>query len=85
MPRGIALLALLALGTGAKHILGHAAAHRRTRREQREALQTWEAEGGAVPVGRSQTTASQVPPADIQPSIAAHASARDGRSDLLQT
>lgn len=54
MTRGIALLALLTLGAGAKHILGYAA-RKRTRREQREAVQTWETEGGAVPVGRSQT------------------------------
>ncbi|HLB13349.1 MAG TPA: hypothetical protein VJM14_00305 [Burkholderiales bacterium] len=79
MTRGIALLALLTLGAGAKHILGYAA-HKRTRREQREAVHTWEAEGGAVPVGRSQTTASQVQPADL----AAHASAQDGRPDPLR-
>jgi hypothetical protein len=61
MTRGITLLALLALGAGAKHILGYAM-HGRTRRQQREAVHTWEGEGGAVPVGRSQTTASQLPP-----------------------
>jgi len=52
MTRSIALLALLTLGACAKHLLGYAA-HKRTRREQREAVHTWEAEGGAVPVGRS--------------------------------
>jgi hypothetical protein len=83
MTRGIALLALLTLGAGAKHILGYAA-HKRTRREQREAVHTWEAEGGAVPVGRSQTTVSQVPPADIPPNIAADPSAQAGRPDPLR-
>jgi len=69
MTRGIALLALLALGAGARQIVGYAA-RKRAVREGREAIQTWEAEGGAVPVGHSQTTASQIPPADVgaQPS-----------------
>jgi hypothetical protein len=62
MTRGILVFALLALAASAKHILGYAA-RKRALRDRREALQTWEAEGGAVPVGRSQTTASQIPPA----------------------
>jgi len=60
MTRGIALLALLALGAGARQIVG-SAARKRALREGREAMQTWEEEGGAVPVGHSQTTASQIP------------------------
>jgi hypothetical protein len=53
---------------------------KRTVRERREALQTWEAEGGAVPIGRSQTTASQVPPAGF----AAQPSAPDFGLDPLR-
>jgi hypothetical protein len=33
-------------------------------RDRREALQTWEAEGGAVPVSRSTTVAQVSPPSD---------------------
>lgn len=40
------------------------------RRVRREALQTWEAEGGAVPVSQS-TTAAQVSPARVSPMQAA--------------
>ena len=72
MTRGIALLALVALGAGARQILGHAA-RKRARSERREAIQTWEAEGGAVPVDPSRTTASQIPPVGL----AAHPSAPD--------
>ena len=64
MTRGIALLALLAFGAGVRQILGFAA-RKRALRERREAIQTWEAEGGAVPVGHSQTTASQLPPVGL--------------------
>ena len=34
------------------------------RRDRREALHTWEAEGGAVPVSRSTTVAQVSPPPD---------------------
>ena len=34
------------------------------RRERRESLQTWEAEGGAVPLSRSATAAQVSPPPD---------------------
>jgi hypothetical protein len=37
---------------------------RAARRERRESLQTWEAEGGAVPVSRSSTAAQVSPPPD---------------------
>jgi hypothetical protein len=79
MTRGILILALLALGAGARQIFGYAM-RKRTVRERREALQTWEAEGGAVPIGRSQTTASQVPPAGF----AAQPSAPDFGLDPLR-
>ena len=35
---------------------------RADRRQRRESLQTWEAEGGAVPVSRSATAAQVSPP-----------------------
>ena len=79
MTRGIALLALLALGAGARQLLGYAA-RKRALRDRREAIQTWEAEGGAVPVGPSQTTASQIPPVGL----AAQPSARDFAVDPLR-
>jgi hypothetical protein len=37
---------------------------RAIRRERRESLQTWEAEGGAVPLSRSTTAAQVSPPPD---------------------
>jgi hypothetical protein len=37
---------------------------RADRRERRESLQTWEAEGGAVPLSRSATAAQVSPPPD---------------------
>jgi hypothetical protein len=58
--RFITALALLAIALGAKHIVGYAIA-RRQRREQREALQTWEGEGGAVPVTPGRTAAQVMP------------------------
>jgi hypothetical protein len=59
--RGFTILAVATLTLGAKHALGYLR-RKGGRRAQREALQTWEGEGGAVPVSRS-TTAAQVPPA----------------------
>ena len=60
MTRGIAFVGLLALGLAAQNIL-HYARYKRTRREQHRALQTWEAEGGAVPTGPSRTAAQVTP------------------------
>ncbi len=60
MTRGLTILAAATLTVGAKHLLRYLRRNG-TRRAQREALQTWEGEGGAVPVTRS-TTAAQVPP-----------------------
>jgi hypothetical protein len=60
MTREIAFVGLLALGLAAQNIL-HYARYKRARREQKRALQTWEAEGGAVPVGPSQTAAQVTP------------------------
>lgn len=60
MTRGIAILALLAVGVAAQNLL-HYARYMRARREQKRALQTWEAEGGAVPTS-PYTTAAQVTP-----------------------
>ena len=60
MTRGIAFVGLLAIGLAAQNIL-HYARYKRGRREQNRALQTWEAEGGAVPTGPSRT-AAQVRP-----------------------
>jgi hypothetical protein len=60
MIRGTTLIGLLALGLAGFNLL-HYARYRQGRRDQRHALQTWEAEGGAVPTGPS-TTAAQVTP-----------------------
>jgi hypothetical protein len=60
MTRGIALIALLAMGLGAQHVL-HYARYKRSRLQQREALRTWEAEGGAVPTAPSRTAAQVAP------------------------
>ena len=62
MARALEILALTTLAVGAVHILNHAV-RKRGRREQRAALQTWEAEGGAVPSSRTRTAAMQVRPA----------------------
>lgn len=58
--RGLTIAAGAMLAFGAKKLLGYLR-RKAGRRTQREALQTWEAEGGAVPVSRSRT-AAQVPP-----------------------
>lgn len=55
------LIAIAALGAAACTIL-RINSMRSDRRARREALQTWEAEGGAVPVSPS-TIAAQVSPA----------------------
>jgi hypothetical protein len=61
MIRELDLVALTALALGVAHVRRHfhGAGERDARRV---ALQTWEAEGGAVPVSRSSTVA-QVSPA----------------------
>ena len=59
--RGLEILAAATLALGASHILQYAA-RERGRSEQREALQTWETEGGAVPTSRSGTAGMQVRP-----------------------
>jgi hypothetical protein len=60
MTHGITLLALVGLGLGARRFLQYAAI-KHAHRQHREALQTWEGEGGAVPTGGSQI-AAQVSP-----------------------
>jgi hypothetical protein len=60
MTRGLTILAAATLALGAEHFLRYLGRNG-TRRVQREALHTWEGEGGAVPVTRS-TTVAQVPP-----------------------
>ena len=60
--RGLEILAAATLACGAMQILQYAA-RKRGRSEQREALQTWETEGGAVPTSRTGTAATQVRPA----------------------
>lgn len=60
MTRGTAFVGMLALALAGTNLL-HYARYKRARREQRHALQTWEAEGGAVPTSAS-TTAAQVTP-----------------------
>ena len=64
MMRGLEILAVAALALGARHILQYAA-YKHGRRDHREALQTWEAEGGAVPTSRTRTAmqVSPIPPA----------------------
>lgn len=64
MTRGIAFIALLALGLASQHVL-HYGRYKRARREQRRALQTWEGEGGAVPTAPSRT-AAQVAPEGVE-------------------
>jgi hypothetical protein len=61
MTRRLTILAAATLALAAKHFLQYAG-RKGTRRAQREALQTWEGEGGAVPVSRVSTTAAQVAP-----------------------
>jgi hypothetical protein len=62
MARGLEIIALAGVALGAAHILQYAQ-RKRQRHEQREALQTWEDEGGAVPTSRTRTAAMQVTPA----------------------
>jgi hypothetical protein len=57
MVRGLEILAAATLACGAMQILQYAA-RKRGRGEQREALQTWETEGGAVPASRTGTAAA---------------------------
>lgn len=63
MTRATAFFGLLAFGLAAQNLRDYAR-YRRARREQRRALQTWEAEGGAVPTGPT-TTAAQVTPSTL--------------------
>jgi hypothetical protein len=58
--RTLDLVAAAAIALGVREIL-RAVAARANRVERREAIRSWEAEGGAVPVSRS-TTAAQVSP-----------------------
>jgi hypothetical protein len=69
MAHGLTLLAAATLTVGALQFLDYVKS-RGKRRAQREALQTWEDEGGAVPVSRS-TTAAQVgrEPREVDPAI----------------
>jgi hypothetical protein len=64
MSRGIALIALLALGLAAQHIL-HYGRYKAARREQHRALHAWETEGGAVPVSPSRIAAQTTPEQSI--------------------
>jgi hypothetical protein len=60
MSRDATMIALIALALGAYHLLGYRA--RRYRRPgQPDPLQTWETEGGAVPVGRHRIAAQTAP------------------------
>lgn len=63
MPRALTAVAFLALGFLGRNLYEHLRGVRH-RKEQRQALETWEGEGGAVPVSPSRT-AAQVPP--VQP------------------
>jgi hypothetical protein len=60
MLRELDLVALAVVALGALHILRYRAG-RDVRRQRRVALETWETEGGAVPVGPS-PTAAPIPP-----------------------
>ena len=61
--RGLEILAIATLALGARHILNYVV-RKDGRHEHREAVQTWEAEGGAVPTSRTRTAAqvSPMPP-----------------------
>lgn len=61
--RELDLFAVAALALGVVHVRRHLQA-RREKSAPREAIQTWEAEGGAVPVSRSATAAQVSPPPD---------------------
>jgi hypothetical protein len=58
--RSLDIVAAAFVALGVRELL-RAGKLRADRRERRESLQTWEAEGGAVPVSRS-ATAAQVSP-----------------------
>ena len=60
--RELEILAVATLAFGAAHFLKYLA-RKHDRREQRGAVQAWEAEGGAVPTSRTRTTAMEVKPA----------------------
>jgi hypothetical protein len=60
MPRDATVIALIALAVGAYHLLDYRA-RRHHRPGQPDPLQTWEAEGGAVPVGRHRIAAQTTP------------------------
>ncbi len=60
MMRELDILAVVTLALGARHILQYAA-RKHGRREHHEAVQSWEAEGGAVPTSRTRT-ATQISP-----------------------
>ena len=62
--RGVAMLGLVLLGFGAKHWLSYAA-YRRSHQDRREAINTWEGEGGAVPVAPTRTAAQVEPTANM--------------------
>jgi hypothetical protein len=61
--RTLDLMAAATLALGVRAILRKGAA-RSERTQRREAIQTWEDEGGAVPVSRSATAAQVSPPPD---------------------
>ena len=63
MARGLTAAAFVALGFLGRHFYDHLRG-KRHHKEKREALETWEGEGGSVPVSPSRT-AAQVPP--VQP------------------
>jgi hypothetical protein len=56
--RILSLISIAALGAGAAHIARYGS---RRRVDAPAPLQTWEAEGGAVPVGPTQTAAQVAP------------------------
>lgn len=61
--RTLDIMAAAAVALGLREIL-RVGRTRAAWRERRESLQTWEAEGGAVPVSRSSTAAQVSPPPD---------------------
>jgi hypothetical protein len=61
--RTLDIVAAAAVALGIREILRTRRA-RADRRDRRESLQTWEAEGGAVPLLRSATAAQVSPPPD---------------------
>jgi hypothetical protein len=58
--RALDILAVAAVAYGAIRVLSYTA-RKGERRAQRTALQTWEAEGGAVPTSRSRTAVQVTP------------------------